>query len=123
MKRGLFILAHGSRSPEAGKQLEEVVLNIEKKGGAEFQWVKYGAMELSKPSFPEGIDALVEEGAEEIVIVPLFLFLGNHIKKDIPRILEEIKKKHPRVTFTLTGPIGEDPRIVDILIEKGNQAR
>ena len=122
MKRGLFILAHGSRSPEAKKQLETVVGNIEKKGEARFQYIESGAMELSKPSFPEGIQNLVDKGAEEIVIVPLFLFFGNHIKKDIPRILEDIKGKHPEVKFTLTKPIGEDPRIVDILIEKGNQA-
>ena len=122
MKRGLFILAHGSRSPEAGKQLENVVANIEKNGGAKFQFVEYGAMELSKPSFPEGIENLANKGVEEIVIVPLFLFFGNHIKKDIPKILEDIKVKHPNVKFTLTSPIGEDPRIVDIVIEKGNQA-
>jgi sirohydrochlorin cobaltochelatase len=122
MKRGLFILAHGSRSPEAKKQLENVVESIEKKGEAQFQFIESGAMELSKPSFPEGIQRLIDKGAEEIVIVPLFLFFGNHIKKDIPRILEDIKTKHPEVKFTLTSPIGEDPRIVDILIEKGNQA-
>lgn len=122
MKRGLFILAHGSRSPEAGKQLENVVKNIEKKGVKEFQFIEYGAMELSKPSFPEGIENLVNKGAKEIVIVPLFLFFGNHIKKDIPRILEDIKKQHPHVKFTLTNPIGEDPRIVDIVIEKGSSA-
>ncbi len=122
MKRGLFILAHGSRSPEAGKQLENVVKNIEDKGVGAFQFIEYGAMELSKPSFPEGIEKLVNKGVKEIVIVPLFLFFGNHIKKDIPKILEDIKKQHPEVKFTLTNPIGDDSRIVDIVIEKGSSA-
>ncbi|WP_350343047.1 CbiX/SirB N-terminal domain-containing protein [Proteinivorax tanatarense] len=117
MKKGLFILAHGSRAAEANDQLFSISEKARLNKKNEFDLVGYGSMELSKPSFAEGINTLVKEGAESVVIVPLFLFKGNHIKKDIPKLLEEIKKEHPGVEFKMTTPVGEDDRVVDILLD------
>lgn len=122
MKRGLFVLAHGSRAKEADEILEKVVDMIKSKPLEEFDAVGYGSMELSEPSFEEGIDQLVKEGVEEIIITPMFLFKGNHIKKDIPEDLEKIKEKHPNIKFIMGEHIGADRRIADIVIERGREA-
>ncbi len=120
MEKGLFVIAHGSRSEDSNQELRLVVENLRNKGKDSFKKIGYGSMEMSKPSFREGIDSLLEDkDINEVIIVPLFLFKGNHIKKDIPRILESIEKDYEEVKFTLKEPIGTDSRIIDILIEKG----
>lgn len=121
MKKGLFILAHGSRSEDSNIQLKEVVENLRLKGKEDFTSIGYGSMEMAEPGFRDGIDELAKDNLEEIIIVPLFLFKGNHIKKDIPRILEEIKEKHSNIKFTLKEPIGTDSRIIGILLDKAKE--
>jgi len=122
MRKGLFILAHGSRAKEADEILEKIVSMIKGDTIEEFPVIGYGSMEFSEPSFEEGIDELVKVGVQEIVIVPMFLFKGNHIQKDIPEDLGKIKEKYPEIKFVMGEHIGADRRIADIVIERGRQA-
>ncbi|SNS46350.1 CbiX protein [Anaerovirgula multivorans] len=122
MKKALFVLAHGSKAKEADEILISIVEMLKKRDVQEFPLLGYGSLQISTPSFEEGIDALVEEGAEEIVIVPMFLFQGNHIKHDIPVELQVIKEKHPKIEFIMGKHIGADRRIADIVEERGKEA-
>ncbi|MCC5908965.1 MAG: CbiX/SirB N-terminal domain-containing protein [Clostridiaceae bacterium] len=122
MKRGLFVLAHGSRAKEADETLKGIVETLNGKDNKEFQLLGFGSMEFSKPSFGEGIEDLVKQGAEEIVIVPMFLFRGNHIQFDIPKKFDQIKEQHPDVKFIMGQHIGADNRIAEIIEERGREA-
>lgn len=122
MKRGLFVLAHGSRAKEADEILEKVVDMIKEETLEEFPVIGFGSMEFSKPSFEEGIDELVKQDVKEIVIVPMFLFKGNHIQKDIPEDLEKIQNKYPEIKFVMGKHIGADKRIAEIVKERGKEA-
>lgn len=122
MKKALFVLAHGSKAKEADEILEGIVNMLKERNIKEFPLLGFGSLQISKPSFEEGIDVLVEEGADEIVIVPMFLFQGNHIKQDIPVELEAIQKKYPKIRFIMGRHIGADSRIADIVEERGKEA-
>ncbi|ABR46307.1 cobalamin (vitamin B12) biosynthesis CbiX protein [Alkaliphilus metalliredigens QYMF] len=122
MKRGLFVLAHGSMAQEAGEIVKEIVTMLEGDKSEAFDLLGFGSLQFSQPDFMQGIDQLVEQGAEEIIIVPMFLFQGNHVKHDIPEELEVLQKKHEKVKFTLGRPIGADRRIADIIQERAKEA-
>lgn len=120
MKTGLFVLGHGSQAQEADEifsNIVEMVMNI-----TAFDLVGLGSLQISKPSFQEGIEDLVHRGAEHIVIVPMFIFQGNHVKYDIPEALEKIKLQYPAVKFTLAKHIGADARIASIIEERAKVA-
>ncbi|AOY75450.1 sirohydrochlorin chelatase [Clostridium formicaceticum] len=122
MEKGLFVLAHGSKAKEADETLMEIMEMVKARDPKEFSLVGFGSLQFSTPSFEEGIQDLIERGAKEIVIVPMFLFKGNHIQMDIPEELEALEKKYPDVTFIIGKHIGADKRIAEIIEERGKEA-
>lgn len=120
MKKALFVLGHGSQAAEADSIFEQIVEMV--KGLTSFELVGMGSLQISKPSFEEGIAALIEKGAEQVIIVPMFIFKGNHVKFDIPEKLVELKEQYPNVTFTMANHIGADERIAMIIEERAKEA-
>ncbi len=118
MKKALFVLAHGSQAKEADEILEAIVAKVRARQ-EDFCCVGYGSLQISKPSFEEGIEELINSGAKEIVIVPMFIFIGNHVKFDIPELLQALKEKHSEVSFIMGEPIGADDKLVDIILSRG----
>ncbi|MFT9493686.1 sirohydrochlorin chelatase [Anaerosolibacter sp.] len=120
MKKALFVLGHGSQAAEADSIFEQIVEMV--KGLTSFELVGMGSLQISKPRFEEGIAALIEKGAEQVIIVPMFIFKGNHVKFDIPEKLVELKEQYPNVTFTMANHIGADERIAMIIEERAKEA-
>jgi sirohydrochlorin cobaltochelatase len=50
--------------------------------------------------------------ADEIAVVPVFLFEAGHLKRDLPAALA--KAGRPGLTFRVGGPLGLDPALVRI---------
>lgn len=123
MDKALFILAHGSQSKEADSILEEIVEKTRAKAQKDFCCVGYGSLQISRPSFEEGIEELINMGIKEIVIVPMFIFLGNHVKYDIPELLNNLKEKHTGVNFIMGEHIGADDKLVEIILSRGVSAK
>jgi len=60
-----------------------------------------------RPSFDEGVDCLVRQGATEIVVVPIFMAAGSHVKKDLPRMAGDAMDRHAGLAIALAAPVGE----------------
>jgi len=120
MKKALFILGHGSQADEANQIFENIVELVKKI--TEFEVVGMGSLQISKPSFNEGIEALVHKEIEQIVIVPMFIYKGNHVKYDIPEELAKLQKVYPHVEFIMAKHIGADLRLATIIEERAKEA-
>ncbi len=119
MSAALLILGHGSRNPAASQQFMEIVEQIR----AQYDDPVYPAfMELAEPSLPDAVAEAVASGATEIIVQPCFLFDGIHIRVDIPEMLAELSLAHPTATFSFGRPLGADPRVVEILLERSEGA-
>jgi sirohydrochlorin cobaltochelatase len=119
-KKAVLIVSHGSRSQDAVDQFGQVVSMVQQNG--HFPIVKGAHMELAQPDIPTVIKDLVDAGNTEIVVVPYFLFNGNHIKNDIPEILNGLKLLYPDVAFKFGDPIGFEPLMADILLKRAVEA-
>lgn len=119
MKKAILIVGHGSRSVNAQEIFNKIVGYVKERSG--FDMVEGAHMELCKPDIPEVVDKLVNKGAEEIILVPYFLYEGIHIKEDIPEIIKELSAKYKKVKFTMAKPIGDEPILAEILINRANQ--
>ncbi|MFC1835648.1 sirohydrochlorin chelatase [Thermodesulfobacteriota bacterium] len=114
-KYGIILLGHGSRVPEAGKNMELVAEGLKQKYGYEIVEVCY----LSRlgPHFPEIFEKCVEQGATDVKVIPYFLHEGLHIVLDIPEMMQEVANGHPNVKVVLGKNLGFDTLLVD-LVEK-----
>lgn len=114
--KGILIIAHGSREPETIKTMEEVFSIVQEKLSHVLMEQAY--MEFCNVNLAKGLDKLMEQGADDIVVVPYFLFSGIHIREDIPKEIEEYLSSHPGLKIRLGSTLGADPRIADVLCDR-----
>ncbi|HAH20798.1 MAG TPA: hypothetical protein DCL49_07860 [Candidatus Omnitrophica bacterium] len=114
-KPGIIILGHGSRLKEANALIPKIIKEL--KARLELKNVFPAYLQLAAPGLSKVIGNLAGKRCKKIIIVPFFLFVGNHVTRDIPEILEEEKAKYPRIEFLYTKNLGDDARVVDIVID------
>ncbi len=115
-QHAVIVLGHGSRSPEATEQFLRVTEMLAPRLPG--RSVIPAFMELAVPSLADAVKRAVDAGASDIVVQPCFLFMGNHIKHDIPEKVAEAAQPFPSVSFEIREPIGPDPRIVELLLDR-----
>ena len=118
--RGLLIVDHGSRSEEANARVAALARRI---ADARPDWlVEHAHMELALPDFEAGIDALVARGARAILVHLHFLGTGFHVRESIPRLADRVRERHPGILIELSTPLGEDLRVVEIVLDQMSEA-
>ena len=139
-KIGVLLVGHGSRLPY-GKDVVTQIADMYRED--EGLLVEVGFMNMSKPSIPEAINSLAQQGAEKIVVTPVFLAHGVHTTEDIPRILglnnghgdsqhshghshSHEDENEVEIDFKgeiiYTEPLGADRRIAAIINDRVNDA-
>lgn len=114
--KAILILAHGSREKNTLETLEKVTLMT--KLQLPEVLIETAYMEFCDVNLERGLDLLVEKGADEIVVVPYFLFEGIHIREDVPGEIREYLGGHPAVKVTMGNTLSADPRLADILADR-----
>ena len=77
--------------------------------------VELGFLELMRPTLEEAIDTLVAHGVDDVVIVPIFMAAGSHVKKDLPQLAANGMDRHPGLAITLATPVGEAPTVIEAM--------
>jgi len=114
MRRGLLIVDHGTRSGAANARLAALADTV---AGERPDWlVRHAHMELAEPGFEQAIDSLVLSGAHEIFVHLHFLGAGFHVSESIPDLVDAARERHPSVEIEMSDPLGDDPRLVEIVI-------
>ncbi|MDI6716332.1 MAG: precorrin-8X methylmutase [Actinomycetota bacterium] len=116
MSTGYIVLGHGSKVKETVDILKNITMSLAERLG--LKNISYATLQFNKPSLPEAIEAFTRNNVTNIVILPLFLVNGNHMREDIPGIIKDELVKYPSVNIRLLDHIGDDSRITDILADK-----
>ena len=102
----LLIIAHGSRRAASNEEVRALADSVRAQPGQTYDHVEAAFLELAEPGIPEGLAALAENGATEIVAFPYFLAAGTHVAQDIPEAIAEFGGRHPQVGVRLTPHLG-----------------
>jgi sirohydrochlorin cobaltochelatase len=110
MTRALILFMHGSRDPKWVAPFERLQKLIEAQlpGVA----VALAFLELMTPQLPELVERLVREGCCDVTVVPVFLGQGGHVLRDLPLIVDRLRKSHPGLNLRLAGAAGEDAEVL-----------
>lgn len=119
MQTAIILLGHGSRRQEANQGLLEVAEKVSSILGEE---VTPAFMAHSQPDLPETVLNKIKNGAQRIVIMPLFLFRGIHVSVDIHEELKEIRAQHPDKEIIFTNELGADDVIAHLASERIKEA-
>ncbi|HRD89553.1 MAG: CbiX/SirB N-terminal domain-containing protein [Candidatus Accumulibacter sp.] len=101
----LILFAHGARDPEWARPMQRVCLLLRQQAPA--LRVELAFLEFISPDLRGCAESLVADGVERILVLPMFIARGGHLKRDVPLLLAELRQQHPGTIFDLAGAIGE----------------
>jgi sirohydrochlorin cobaltochelatase len=110
---GIVLFAHGSREPEWSVPFERLAGRVRELARPARVMMAY--LEIATPTLDEAVASLAADGATEIVIAPLFLAPGGHVRRDLPRMVDALRARHPGVTMRVLPAIGEADPLLDAL--------
>ena len=116
MKTAILMMAHGSRIAEANDAAYHVADMVQELTG--FEIVEVSFRELHEPNIQSGIDACVAKGAERILLMPYFLFMGAHVQHDLPEEIAEAQKRYPGLIMEMGGHLGVHRKLAEIEAER-----
>ena len=79
-------------------------------------------LESARPDLREAVARLTAQGVERIIVLPYFLTLGIHLKRDLPRIVDELALIHKGVEIKVTEPLDGHPALKEILLDRARRA-
>ena len=121
MSQGIVVLGHGSSSEvgEANDFLVALAGMVREKTGARLIETAYLNRRSQRQGLKEAVEKLAARGVKKIVVAPVFLTCGQHVQRDIPEEIEDLKKAYGgEVDIRMAPCIGADPRLAEIVVER-----
>ncbi len=116
MKTAILLMAHGSRIAEANDAVREIAAMV--KEMTDFAIVEVSFREQHRPDIQEGIDACAAQGADRIVLVPYFLYMGAHVREDLPGEMSVAKERYPGIEFIMGRHLGVHRKLAEVVVER-----
>ena len=113
MSTGLVLFAHGARDARWREPFDA----LHKKVAARHTGpVELAFLELMSPDLNQACQALVRAGAQRVVVVPLFLGTGGHLRNDLPALLAAAQAR-AGVPIIAVPAAGEDDYVLSAIAE------
>src|SRR5450755_766554 len=116
---GLIVFGHGSTVESANQAVRDVALAMARTGG--YPLVETAFLEGGKPDLADASRALVSRGASRLIVLPYFLTLGMHLKRDLPKLVSEVRDALG-VDVEVAPPLDGHPALQQILLERAAEA-
>ncbi len=110
---GLVLFAHGARDAEWAEPFRDIAKRVAA-SRADLA-VKLAFLEFQSPVLTDAISELVDAGHHHIRIAPLFMAQGGHLKNDVPKLLADIRARHPALNLELLPAIGDVAELRDAI--------
>jgi sirohydrochlorin ferrochelatase len=120
MKTAILLMAHGSRIAEANDAALEIAAQVKQMTGYDIVEVSFREQHL--PNIQAGIDACVAQGAQRVLLMPYFLFVGAHVQEDLPAEMAEAKRRYPQVEFAMGKHLGAHRKLAEVVVERVAEA-
>jgi sirohydrochlorin cobaltochelatase len=112
---GLVLLAHGARDPAWAAPFEALAARVRERAPATLARLAF--LELMAPGLEEAADELARAGCARIDVVPVFLGMGGHVRRDVPAQVQALRARHPGIEWRLHPALGESPGVIAALAE------
>jgi sirohydrochlorin ferrochelatase len=115
--KGILIVDHGSQKREANDMLGSMANLIQTMAGSDVV-VRYAHMELADPNIAAGFSSCVQGGATDVTVFPYMLSPGRHSTSDIPRMVADVARAFPHVSFSVTPAFGLHEKLAEVVLER-----
>jgi sirohydrochlorin cobaltochelatase len=113
MTTGLVLFAHGGRDPRWREPFDRLLALVAQRHPGP---VSCAFLEFTTPDLPSACEQLVSAGATQVVVVPLLLGTGGHLRQDLPALLAAAQER-AGVPVAGVPAAGESPLVLQALAE------
>jgi sirohydrochlorin cobaltochelatase len=110
MKTALILFAHGARDPEWANPMRQVQTAV--LAQVPDMAVELAFLEFMSPTLAECAAQSIAQGAKRVVVLPMFIARGGHLKREVPEMLASLRQTYPDVEFALGNAIGEHAMVI-----------
>lgn len=113
--KGIVFFCHGARQASWRVPFDEIL--------AEFRRqcpqipAQLAFLEMMSPGLIEAVEMLVQEGADEVDVIPLFLAPGGHTQRDLPELLAQVRQRWPQLQLLTRPTLTESTRVRQAIVE------
>lgn len=118
-RAALLLIGHGSRVLPANRLLRRLARGLRTVFPGRIVEIAY--LEAAAPDMAQGIDRCVARGAGRILIVPYFLYLGGHVRRDLPRAAAAARRRHAGLEVRIAAHLGSDRRLLAIVADRSRR--
>src|SRR5438132_233062 len=112
MTPAILIAGHGSRDPDGIAEFLDLARHF-RQHRPEVS-VEIAFLEFARPTIQDGVERLVQEGAETIVVLPGVLMGAGHAKNDMAGEVRLARERHPHVTIHMGRALEVEPRLLPL---------
>lgn len=116
MSETILLIGHGSRDPRGVDEFLDFTRTVRR--AYRGYKVEPCFLEFARPDIPSAVEQAVRDGAQGILLAPLFLFAARHMKEDIAGAMARARARFPALPIYGARHLGVDGRLVGILEEQ-----
>jgi len=117
---GYVVFGHGSTVESANDAVRAMAAELARRGG--YEAVETAFLEAGQPDLRGAVEILAGCGIQHVIVIPYFLTLGMHLKRDLPRLVEALRAAHPGMEIQVTAPLDGHPALIDALVGRAREA-
>jgi sirohydrochlorin ferrochelatase len=114
--RGIILFAHGSRVEEANLRVRELAAQVQQAGS--FEYVRAAFLELAYPDLPTAIADAIGAGQRHLIVMPYFLTMGVHLRRDLPALIARERERHPGVEIHVSDSLEGHPGLPSVILDR-----
>jgi sirohydrochlorin cobaltochelatase len=108
--QAIILFAHGARDPEWAAPFG--IIREQLQAARPEVQVELAFQDFMTPTLDAAVAQCAARGAQRLVLVPLFMAQGGHLKQDLPLLVGKIRERHPQLELRVTPAIGDAPEIL-----------
>ena len=111
--QAIILFAHGARDPDWA--LPFGIIQAQLQAARPGMHVALAFQDFMMPTLDVAVAQAAAQGAKHIVLVPLFMAQGGHLKQDLPLLVGRIRQQHPQLDLRVMPAIGDAPEILQAI--------
>lgn len=111
----IILFAHGARDPEWAAPFG--VIRKKLQAARPGTRVEVAFLDFMTPTLEAAVAQAATRGALRVVVVPLFMAQGGHLKQDLPLLVDKIRRQQPQLQIEVMSAIGDAPEILQAIAD------
>jgi sirohydrochlorin ferrochelatase len=111
---GILLFAHGSPVEEANGGVRDLAEKVEAAGP--YGYVRAAFLDGGQPDLPTAVAQAAGTGLERLIIIPYFLTVGLHLRRDLPKLIATAQQKHPRLKISVGQSLEGHPSMPSLIL-------